>query len=279
MSDDENNEDGGKLPGLDKYGYDPLDDIKPIETDIARRDDTYIDTATLLRDPAETARAVPERPRSALEARDDKAVRAPHVTQEVKDQVFKGDYFNLTQREPALRQIMVCTGWEQRFFDREHIDIDLSCFLLDKTDQTRMDEDFIFYNNPTGCNGAIKLLEDSRGGAGEGDDERIFFDLNGVPFDIIRIVFSLTIYDQEMKGHKFGDVRDLYLRVVNYENDEELARFIIPDDMLAECNGSIAAIMVREGPQWFFEPRGEVVQGGLSPIAQKYGLIIAEETG
>lgn len=264
--------------GLEKYGYDPLDDIKPIETDLTRRDrdDTFKDPVELLGEPAAPPEKAP--PRSALEERAEKEKEYVDWRDE-QDLVFKGDYFSLTQRDPTLRQVVIGAGWQQRSIEKETIDIDLACFLLDRTDQTRVDEDFIFYNNPTGCNGAVKLLEDSRGGAGEGDDERIFIDLNGLPFEIIRIMFSLSIYDQQLKGHHFGDVRDLYLRVYNYDDGNELARFIIPDGELDNFNGIFAMAMVREGPQWFLQPLAEGVKEGLSPIARKYGLIIAEESG
>lgn len=274
MSDD----DKSPPQGIEKYGYDPLDDIKPIETDLTRRDrdDTFMDPAELLREERGPVEKAP--PRSSLEKRDD-AEKEYVDWRESQDLVFKGDYFNLTQRDPTLRQVIVGAGWEQKSFEKETIDIDLACFLLDKTDKTRVDEDFVFYNNPSGCNGAVKLLEDSRGGAGEGDDERIFIDINGLPFEIIRIVFSLSIYDQQLKGHSFADVRDLYLRVCNYDDGNELARFVIPEGEIDQFNGCFAMAMVREGPQWFLQPLAEGVKGSLSPIARKYGLIIAEESG
>lgn len=277
MNDDEKPR---KNEGLEKYGYDPLDDIKPIDVgDLTRKDkdDTFLDPVEIATEPA-TSRRDRAAPVSSLEKRES-ALKEQVDWRESQDLVFKGDYFNLIQRDPTLRQVIIGAGWEQKSFENEPIDLDLSCFLLDKTDKTRVDEDFIFYNNPLGCDGAVKLLEDSRSGAGEGDDERIFIDLNGVPFDVIRIMFCISIYDQSLKGYSFGDVRDLYLRIVNYDDNNEIARFVIPDDELAEFNGVYMAAMVREGPQWFLQPLAEGVKGSLSPMARKYGLIIAEESG
>lgn len=276
------NDDGkdNKNEGLDRFGYDPLDDIKPIDTSDYERskDDTYLTPVDLGMEPGQKRRVEKAAPQSSLEKTE--GLDPKDLTHEKYDLVHKGDYFNLTARDHALRSIIVGAGWEQRSIERDPIDLDLSCFLLDKTDMTRVDEDFIFYNNPTGCDGAVKLLEDSRGGAGEGDDERLFLDLNGVPFEIMKIVFSISIYDQAMKGDNFGDVRDMYLRIVNYETDEELVRFILPVGEIENGNGMYCAAMVREGPQWFFQPLAETVpHGGLLPIARKYGLLIAEDTG
>ncbi|MBU0858747.1 MAG: TerD family protein [Alphaproteobacteria bacterium] len=274
MSDDENK----KPEGIDKYGYDPLDDIKPIDIgDLTRKhkDDTFLDPVEITQEPK--SRMEKAAPTSSLEKADNEKQKVDW--QEYQDLVFKGDYFSLTERDPTLRQVVVGAGWEQKSFEKEPVDLDLSCFLLDKTDKTRHDNDFVFYNNPTGSDGAVKLLEDSRSGAGEGDDERIFIDLNGVPFEIIRIMFAISIYDQQLKGYSFDDVRDLYIRVVNYDDSNEIARFIVPEGDLSGYNGTFMAAMVREGPQWFLQPLAEGVKGSLSPIARKYGLIIAEESG
>lgn len=276
MTDDENN----KNQGLEKFGYDPLDDIKPIDTSDydRRKDDTLRDPAELGADGGKKRRVDKAAPQSALEKKES-ASQDGEWQDNHKDLVRKGDYFSLTTRDPTMRSIIVGAGWEQRSMEKEPIDIDLSCFLLDKNDSTRIDGDFVFYNNPIGCEGAVKLLEDSRGGGGDGDDERIFLDLNGVPFEIIRIMFTITIYDPTITGLNFSDIRDLYLRVFNYESEQELARFIVPLDELAAYNGIYCAAMVREGPQWYLQPLAEPVKEGLSPMARKYGLLIAEEAG
>lgn len=271
-----------KNAGLDKFGYDPLDDIKPIDTSDydRKKDDTFLDPADLGLEPGEKKRVEKAAPVSALETNPEKekAKNAVQDWQDMKDLVHKGDYFSLTERDPTIRSIIVGAGWEQKSVEKDAIDVDLSCFLLDRNDKTRVDSDFIYFNNPSGCDGAAKLLEDSRGGAGEGDDERLFLDLNGIPFEIIRIVFAISIYDEQLKGHHFGDVRDLYLRIVNYESDQEIARFVLPMDELVGVTAIYCAAMVREGPQWFLQPIAEPARG-LSPIVRKYGLLVAEETG
>lgn len=276
-----NDEPKDKNEGLDKYGYDPLDDIKPIDTSDydRKKDDTFLDPADLGMEPGEKKRVEKAAPKSSLEV--NPAQESRNLAQDwldEKDLVHKGDYFSLTERDPTIRSIIIGAGWEQKSVEKDAIDVDLSCFLLDKTDKTRVDSDFVYFNNPSGCEGAAKLLEDSRGGAGEGDDERIFIDLNGLPFEIVRIVFAISIYDEHFKGHHFGDVRDMYLRIVNYESDQEIARFIIPLDELVGVTAIYCAAMVREGPQWFLQPIAEPARS-LSPIVRKYGLLVAEEAG
>lgn len=191
--------------------------------------------------------------------------------------IHKGDYMDLLRKDPTLKRIRIGAGWEQRMMEEERVDIDLSAFVLNLQEQTRVDEDFIFYNNDTGVEGGIKFLGDSRTGAGEGDDEAITIDLNAIPFDISKIVFVLSVYDEELKGHNFSMVRDMFLRVVNEDDQNEICRYIFDgDDEPKGGNGIYVAMLLREGPKWYFEVKAEVINGGLAEIATKYGIIVRE---
>ena len=191
----------------------------------------------------------------------------------------KGDYFDLRARHPGLRQLHVAVGWEQRGFDEDKPDVDLSCFLLNKEDQTRVDEDFVFYNASSTCEGAVKHLGDSRTGAGDGDDETIFIDLNSLPFDILKIMFVLSIYDEDRNGRRFDLIRDAFIRLVNHEDGHEIIRRNMEEDEIAGKNAVHALCLVREGPKWYAEAPDGNGEGGLAGVASRYGIIVQEETG
>ena len=190
--------------------------------------------------------------------------------------IHRGEYVDLIEKIPALKRIVIGAGWDQLSPEAELVDVDLSLFLCDKTDQTRIDEDFIFYNNERACDGAVHHLSDSRTGAGAGDDEEVFVDLNGLPFDIIKIVCVLSIYDPEIKGHNFSMIKNLYIRFVNKDDGQEIFRYApAPED----CQGGTAmtiGVLMREGPRWIYEATAETTNGGLAKIATDYGLIIRE---
>jgi tellurium resistance protein TerD len=191
--------------------------------------------------------------------------------------IQKGDYMDLLRKDPTLKRIRIGAGWEQRMLEEERVDIDLSAFALNIMEQTRVDEDFIFYNNDSGVEGGVKFLGDSRTGAGEGDDEAMTIDLNAIPFDVTKIMFVLSIYDEELKGHNFSMVRDVFLRVVNDDDQNEICRFIFKgEDDLKGGNAIYVAMLLREGPKWYFEVKAEVINGGLAEIATKYGIIVRE---
>ncbi|MFN3826527.1 MAG: TerD family protein [Micavibrio sp.] len=190
--------------------------------------------------------------------------------------IKRGEYVDLLRKDPTLRQIRIGAGWEQRAIEEERVDIDLSVFLLDRHEVTRDDNDFIFYNNESGLEGGCKHQGDSRTGAGEGDDETILIDLNSIPFDVQKVMFVFSIYDEEVTGLNFSLVRDVFIRVINEESGDEICRFAFDDEELTGGNGCYVAALIREGPQWTFEAIGQFVNGGLAEIATKYGIIVRE---
>lgn len=197
---------------------------------------------------------------------------------EVSDNVLKtGDFYDIRKKIPQLQRIAVGSGWDQKMFEEKALDIDLSCFLLNKDDQTRQDSDFIFYNNETACEGAVRHQGDSRSGAGDGDDEMITIDLNGLSFDIVKVVFVLTIYDAAERGQSLDQIRNIYLRMVNTDDDLEVFRVNIQETDFVGHIGVKIGELVREGPKWFFSVLNEPIPGGLAKVATQYGLIIADQ--
>lgn len=189
-----------------------------------------------------------------------------------------GDDVNLTAKDPALHKILVGAGWDLNAFNADSLDLDVSVFLLGKDGKTRVDEDFIFYNQPQAFEGGIVHGGDSRTGAGDGDDETVFINLHSVPFDVMEIVFVLTIYKGAEKNQNLGMVRNAYLRLVNTVNDMELLRYELSADLEDRTDtGMVVASLYREGPKWHFKPVAEFVPEGLKTLAERYGLIIVQQ--
>ncbi len=191
--------------------------------------------------------------------------------------VHLGDDINLIEREPTLRRIHVGFGWDLTSFNTDAVDLDVSVFLLNKDDQTREDSDFLFYNNTETLGGAVKHHGDSRTGAGEGDDESIVLDLSGIPFDVVRLVFVLSIYKGHEKSQNVSMVHNAYIRLVNADTNIELLRYELDQHIHEREEVSmIAAFLNREGPKWHFVPHAEFYDGGLAEIATRYGIIVAQ---
>lgn len=191
------------------------------------------------------------------------------------NKVAKGDDINITAKDQTMKKIHIGIGWDLNAFDTDALDLDVSCFLLDKNSKTRKDSDFIFYNNMTGCEGAVVHNGDSRTGAGDGDDESIHISLNDIPYDIFSIMFVFSIYKGEERDQNLSKLRNSYLRLVNAENSQELLRFDL-NDYVTEMmeTGMLVASINREGPKWHFKALAEPVAGGLAKIATDYDIIV-----
>lgn len=201
------------------------------------------------------------------------------VNLEQKENLVRvGDDINLTNKDLAMRNLLVGVGWEHNAFDSEAVDVDVSCFLLDKNLLTRLDEDFVFYNNPEGCGGAVKHKGDSRHGAGDGDDETLLIDLHGLPFDVVRILIVISIYDAIEKDQNLSVMRNVYVRTANADTNIELTRYEFGEHLLGKKDAGMAILALdREGPKWHLKPMNEAYANGLGEIAAKFGIVVAEK--
>lgn len=195
---------------------------------------------------------------------------------EISDnRVHKGDDVNLTVKDPTMTNVVVGVGWEQNAFEGDALDVDVSCFLLNKDEKTRNDSDFIFYNNESDEDDAVVHNGDSRTGAGDGDDESISVDLNKIPYEVIKVMFVFSIYKGEEKEQFLSKMRGGYLRVINAANSQEMLRYELDDDVNGlQVTGLLAGALVRKGPKWHFEAVGDPVEGGLGKIATDYDIIV-----
>ncbi len=199
-----------------------------------------------------------------------------NVEVEVSDnRITKGQNVNLSALDPTMSNVVVSMGWDLNAFDADTLDLDLSCFLLNKDNETRFDEDFIFYNNLQDRDESVVHNGDSRTGAGDGDDESISINLNGIPFEATKVVFVLSIYRGEEKEQTLAGLRNSYIRILNASNSQELARYdLTPEVVESKETGMLVASLNREGPKWHFEALGEFVEGGLAKIATDYAIIV-----
>lgn len=188
-----------------------------------------------------------------------------------------GEEFEITKYDPTIRKIRVGLGWEVRNFEGERVDMDASCFLLNKDGITRKNEDFVFYNNPASENNYAVHDGDNRTGAGDGDDESLTIDLYDMPLDVLEVAFSVSIYQGFLKGQNFSQVRDVFIRIAKEYNGEEMCRFNIGKAVNDESvTGLVVAKLIREGAVWIFKPLAEHYPKGLSEIATQYAIVVQE---
>lgn len=186
----------------------------------------------------------------------------------------KGGNLSLSRSAPNLTRILVGLGWEARETTGDDFDLDASVFLVQENGKVRSDDDFIFYNQLTSKCGSVEHTGDNRTGAGDGDDEAIKVDLSKIPPLITRLVVSVTIHDATARKQNFGMVRDAFIRIVNLDNDVEIARFDLSEDYSTET-AMIFGEIYRHNNEWKFKAVGQGFAGGLEPMAVGFGVNIA----
>lgn len=189
--------------------------------------------------------------------------------------LHKGEEVSLTDIDPGLHKVFVAVGWdapeESGGFP---VDIDLSAFLVRTDGRVRRDTDFIFYNNLEADNQSLKHLGDNISGHGDGDDEIIEVDLEGIAFDIEKIVFVVTIHNGEERHQNFGIVKNAFIRIVNMDTNAELAHYDLTEDA-SEDNAIVFGELVRDGLKWKFRAIGQGSNGGLYKLARDVGVNVA----
>lgn len=187
----------------------------------------------------------------------------------------KGQKINLSKESAGLSQIMVGLGWDEvqqstgflgTLFGSKPEDIDCDAFaimlgydgkLLHHTNDLK--ECTVFFNNLSDPYRSIVHQGDNLTGAGEGDDEQIFVDLNRVPSDVGAIVFAVNIYEAFKKNQHFGMLRNAFIRVVDHQRGRELCRFDLNDNY-NNMTALVAGTIVRGDNGWEFVTDGQAAR-------------------
>ena len=183
----------------------------------------------------------------------------------------KGANVNLSKESPGLNKIVVGLGWDSRATDGAAFDLDASAFLVKADGKVRTDNDFCFYNNKLVGDGAVQHMGDNTTGVGDGDDETVKVELSKVSADLDKVVFAVTIYEADVRKQNFGQVNHAYIRVVNEETGQEIARYDLSEDASIET-AMIFGEIYRIGSDWKFKAVGQGFAGGLGALAASFGV-------
>jgi tellurium resistance protein TerD len=183
----------------------------------------------------------------------------------------KGGNVSLTKEAPGLTAVTVGLGWDVRSTTGSDFDLDASAILVDTAGKVTSDKGFVFFNNLKSPDGSVEHLGDNLTGAGDGDDEQVNVNLAGVPAEVDKIVFPVSIYDAESRSQSFGQVRNAFIRIVNQAGGAELARYDLSEDASTET-AMVFGELYRSGAEWKFRAVGQGYATGLKGIAQDFGV-------
>ena len=184
----------------------------------------------------------------------------------------KGQKINLSKESRSgLNKVMVGLGWDEvpqkrGLFAPKPQDIDCDAFaillgydgkLLNHANELK--QCTVFFNNLVWPGGSIRHMGDNLTGAGEGDDEQIFVDLQNVPLEVGTIVFAVNIYDAFKRNQHFGMIRNAFIRLVDMDTGTEICRFNLSENYNGMTGLVVGEIYKRNG-DWKFNAIGQPVQ-------------------
>ena len=182
----------------------------------------------------------------------------------------KGEKISLVKPgSVGLRKLMVGLGWDEvqqkrGFFapKPQNIDCDASVILCG-TDGKIVSSDIndccVYFGNLRHSSGAIVHQGDNLTGEGEGDDEQIMVDLQRIPANVDKLVFTVNIYDATPRKQHFGLVRNAFIRIVDTMKNEEICRFNLTEDY-SGLTGLIVGEIYRRNGEWKFNAIGQGVR-------------------
>lgn len=179
--------------------------------------------------------------------------------------------------DKSLTLALVGLGWDTNKYDRGYdFDLDAAAFLLGENGKVLNDNDFIFYNNLSSRNGAVKHTGDNLTGAGDGDDEVIVINFSKLPSEIHKVAITVTIHDAIKRKQNFGQVSNAYVRVAkmaneNDTNGEDALRFDLVEEFSVET-ALVVCEIYRNGGNWKFNAVAAGYQGGLEALCRSFGV-------
>jgi tellurite resistance protein TerA len=149
------------------------------------------------------------------------------------------------------------------------LDADVSAYLLGDGGKVRGDHDMVFYNQPSGADGAVKLTSKSASGVS------FEIDTSGLPGDIAKVVFCVTIDDAQARKQTLAQLGNA--RIVVRRGGDTLASFAPPLSGASEAAMTFGELYKRND-EWKFRAVGQGFNGGLAPLARSFGIDVADET-
>ncbi|QJY48397.1 TerD family protein [Pseudonocardia broussonetiae] len=183
----------------------------------------------------------------------------------------KGGNVSLTKEAPGLTDVIVGLGWDVRTTTGTEFDLDASAIVLNAEGKAVSDKHFVFFNNLTTPDGTVEHTGDNLTGEGEGDDEQVKVNLAGLPAEVDKVVFPVSIYDADTRSQSFGQVRNAFIRVVNQAGGAEIARYDLTEDASTET-AMVFGELYRNGADWKFRAVGQGYASGLAGIARDFGV-------
>ncbi|MEH2200175.1 TerD family protein [Nostoc sp.] len=193
----------------------------------------------------------------------------------------KGQHISLSKEAPGLKKLICGLGWDTGkrsgggffgvFGNTQDCDLDASVICLDQKGKITDTDNVIYFANLSHKSGAITHLGDNLTGAGAGDDEQIIVDLTRLPKEIVKLVFTVNIYDCIARKQEFAQVQNAFVRLVNTSNNQEVAKYNLSGSEYKGMTGMIMAEIYNHNNEWKMAAIGNGINvNGLQGLMKVY---------
>ena len=134
----------------------------------------------------------------------------------------------------------------------EEIDLDASVILFD-ADKNPVD--IVWFQQLTSKDGSIQHGGDNLTGEGDGDDEVIYVNLDGLARNVKYLVFTVNSF----RGQTFNEVDNAFARLVDDTNNKEICRYALTEQ--GPHTGVIMASMEETSEGWKMTAHGKPAGG------------------
>jgi tellurium resistance protein TerD len=171
----------------------------------------------------------------------------------------------------GLTKMTIGLGWDPNEGTGYDFDLDASAIMIDHQRKLVSEDYFVFYNNLSSPEGALMHTGDDPSGKNSDgdDDEAIMIDLEKVDQRVEEILFVVTIEDFERRRQNFGQVRNSYIRIVDQNNNQEIAKYELDEDFSIETGIEFGRLYKKNG-NWKFEASGIGYRADLGFFLEKY---------
>ncbi|MGP4027809.1 TerD family protein [Actinomadura sp. 3N407] len=159
----------------------------------------------------------------------------------------------------TLSRVRMGLGWDavakKGLFGKsktQNIDLDASCLLFDGSGNLA---DQVWFRQLRSKDGSVLHTGDNLTGEGEGDDEVINVDLQGVPSNVTQLVFTVNSFT----GQDFSQIENAFCRLVDESTGQEIARYDLSGT--GQHNAQIMAKVSRDGDGWSMTAIGATATG------------------
>lgn len=188
----------------------------------------------------------------------------------------KGSKINLVKEAQnlgvSLSRVNVGLGWDCN--NSGGSDYDLDAWALAVTDKGLKRKNLVYFSNTYDSSNCIHHCGDNLTGEGEGDDETITIDLDGLPDGYKHILIGVTIFRARSRNQSFKDIDNAFIRLYDSKTGIEICKY--NDNKFKQdfgkCVSLLFGVISKVNGQWEFNAVGKGDKfGSITDALNVYG--------